>query len=139
MSRQAQPGQLVTKLNIAHRAAVKSGLPHLLKVSVDPEALGKFWLKVNKRGPTRDHFDSRCWEWVGCKSADGYGRFYYKGRDWRAHRLSFLLATGKEPEVVMHRCNNPACVRPSHLQAGDSKENLLDILIDRIYQERDVV
>jgi hypothetical protein len=48
------------------------------------------------------------------------------------------LATGKEPAVVLHKCNNPGCVRSSHLQAGDSKENLLDILIDRIYQERDV-
>ena len=64
--------------------------------------------------------------------------FYYKGKDWRAHRLSFLLTTGKEPAAVLHKCNNPACVRPSHLQAGDSKENLLDILIDRIYEDRDV-
>ena len=105
---------------------------------MDSEALGKFWLKVNKRGPTQDHMDSRCWDWLGAKSADGYGRFYYKGKDWRAHRLSFLLTTGKEPDAVLHKCNNPGCVRPSHLQAGDSKENLLDILIYKIYQDRDV-
>ena len=105
---------------------------------MDSEALGKFWLKVDKRGPTQDHMDSRCWEWLGAKSVNGYGRFYYKGKHWRAHRLSFLLTTGKEPDAVLHRCNNPGCVRPNHLQAGDSKENLLDILIDRIYQDRDV-
>ena len=105
---------------------------------MDSEALGRFWLKVDKRGPTQDHLDTRCWEWLGAKSVNGYGRFYYKGKHWRAHRLSFLLTTGKEPDAVLHKCNNPACVRPSHLQAGDSKENLLDILIDRIYEDRDV-
>jgi hypothetical protein len=29
-------------------------------------------------------------------------------------------------------------VRPSHLQAGDTKENLLDILIDKIHDRRDL-
>ena len=120
------------------RGAVEFRLTVFAQSSVDSEALGKFWLKVDKRGATQDHMDSRCWEWLGAKSADGYGRFYYKGKDWRAHRLSFLLTTGKEPDAVLHKCNNPGCVRPSHLQAGDSKENLLDILIDRIYQDRDV-
>jgi len=105
---------------------------------VDPKALGKFWLKVDKRGPTQEHMDSRCWTWTGATTVEGYGRFYHDGKDWRAHRLSFLLATGQSPAVVLHKCNNPACVRPSHLQAGDSKENLLDILIDRIYSDRDV-
>ena len=105
---------------------------------MDPEGLRKFWLRVDKRGPTQDHLDTRCWSWTGTSNADGYGRFYYRGKDWLAHRLSFLLATGIEPKAVLHKCNNSACVRPSHLQAGDSKENLLDLLIDRIYADRDV-
>ena len=105
---------------------------------MDSEGLRKFWLRVDKRGPIQDHLDTRCWNWTGTTNADGYGRFYYRGKDWLAHRLSFLLATGIEPKVVLHKCNNAACVRPSHLQAGDSKENLLDILIDRIYMDRDV-
>ena len=105
---------------------------------MDPKALGKFWLKVDKRGPTQEHLDTRCWVWTGATTVEGYGRFYHDGKDWRAHRLSFLLSTGQSPAVVLHKCNNRACVRPSHLQAGDSKENLLDILIDRIYSDRDV-
>ncbi len=105
---------------------------------MDSEALGKFWLKVDKRGPTQKKMDSRCWSWTGATTPEGYGRFHHKGKNWRASRLSFLLATGLEPEVVLHRCGNPNCVRPSHLQAGDTKENLLDLLIDRIYTDRDV-
>ena len=105
---------------------------------MDPKALGKFWLRVDKRGPTQEHMDTRCWEWTGATTVEGYGRFYHDGKDWRAHRLSFLLSTGQSPAVVLHKCNNPGCVRPSHLQGGDTKENLLDILIDRIHKDRDV-
>ena len=65
--------------------------------------------------------------------------FILRGGLWRAHRLVLrILATGQEPDVVLHKCNNKNCVRPSHLQAGDTKENLLDILIDKIYDRRDV-
>ena len=106
---------------------------------MDSQALGKFWIRVNKRGPVQEKMEDRCWSWTGTVDQDGYGRFYCAGKTWRAHRLSFLLATGKEPEIVLHKCNNPNCVRPSHLQAGDTKENLLDILIDKIHDQRDCV
>ena len=79
--------------------------------------LQNFWAKVDKRGPIQDHMDSRCWVWTGCLDKGGYGKFTTGGRTYRAHRFSFLLATGDEPEVVAHKCNNPNCVRPSHLDA----------------------
>ena len=104
---------------------------------MDAEALGRFWRRVDKRGPVQDHMHDRCWNWTASKTEGGYGRFHNKGKEWRAHRLSFLLTTGKEPEQVLHKCNNPACVRPSHLQAGDNRDNLLDILINRIHYDRD--
>lgn len=87
-----------------------------------------FWAKVDKRGPIQDHMDSRCWEWTGCKDKGGYGKFTTGGRTYRAHRFSFLLATGEEPEVVCHKCDNPACVRPDHLYAGNKVTNLLDVV-----------
>jgi len=82
------------------------------------------------------HMDTRCWEWTGCKDKGGYGKFTAGGRTFRAHRLSFLLATGQEPEVVCHRCNNRACVRPDHLYAGNTITNLLDV-VKRHYVETD--
>lgn len=44
----------------------------------------------------------------------------------RAHRVSFWLATGLEPAVVMHGCDNPPCVRPSHLYEGSIRLNNVD-------------
>ena len=49
-----------------------------------------------------------------------------------AHRASFLLAYGQEPEVVCHKCHNPSCVRPEHLYAGDDESNLIDIMLHKI-------
>jgi hypothetical protein len=99
---------------------------------IDVGTLQRFWGKVNKRGPTPDHLDSRCWVWTGSKDRDGYGRFSVKGKSILSHRFSFLISTGESPEQVMHKCNNPSCVRPNHLAAGDCKDNLIDILVRRV-------
>ena len=101
-------------------------------MNIDGSTLRRFWSKVNKKGQTADHLDSRCWEWTGGKNKDGYGRFSVRGKDILAHRFSYWLATGESPEVVMHKCNNPACVRPNHLAAGDCSDNLIDILVRRV-------
>ena len=107
-------------------------------MSISQSDLQRFWSKVNKRGPIQDHMDDRCWEWTGAKNADGYGRFSLRSKSSLAHRFSFLLATGDEPEQVLHRCNNRSCVRPNHLAAGDCKDNLIDLLLRRVRQSDEV-
>ena len=86
---------------------------------------------MDKRGPTPDHLDSRCWVWIGGKDKDGYGRFSVKSKEVSSHRFSFMLATGLLPDQVLHKCDNPSCVRPNHLAAGDCRDNLIDILVRR--------
>lgn len=74
-----------------------------------------------------------CWEWTGGRQADGYGAFSMGGRAARrmvgAHRISWELANGTIPEgmSVMHRCDNPPCVRPSHLELGSRADNMRDM------------
>lgn len=81
----------------------------------------RFYSKVDKTGD--------CWLWTGCRLSNGYGQFYYKGRNHGAHRVSYILSHGEIPEgcVVMHSCDNPQCVNPAHLSLGSHTDNMKDM------------
>jgi hypothetical protein len=73
-----------------------------------------------------------CWLWSGGLQAGGYGSFGLKeGKEWKtrkAHRISYQLYVGSIPNGldVLHHCDNPPCVRPSHLFLGTDFDNQQD-------------
>lgn len=82
----------------------------------------------------REVFDTKidktdyCWWWMGSKQSQGYGDFRYEGKRYVAHRLSYELTYGPFPKElsVLHRCDNPSCVRPEHLFLGTQLDNMRD-------------
>ena len=79
---------------------------------------------------TRVHKSSTCWLWTGArKSQMGYGAIWCRPRLLSAHRLSWYIKHGPIPRgmMVLHRCDNPLCIRPSHLYLGTHTENMADM------------
>lgn len=69
-----------------------------------------------------------CWFWTARKSPQGYGRFSLGGRNHIASRVVYELLVGAIPPDmhVLHRCDNPSCVNPSHLWLGTNTDNIAD-------------
>lgn len=88
-----------------------------------PAVEERFWSKVKK--------GEWCWTWQAATSGNGYGAFRYKGKQEGAHRVSWMLVYGEIPEglLVRHKCDNPICVRPDHLELGTISDNAQDMVI----------
>lgn len=84
----------------------------------------RFWARVDKSG--------ECWLWRGATRSSrtpwNYGRIYENGRIRSAHVVSYEMNLGAIPDglLVLHRCDTPLCVRPSHLFLGTQRDNVRD-------------
>ncbi|MBU2346559.1 MAG: HNH endonuclease [Gammaproteobacteria bacterium] len=79
----------------------------------------RFWSKVDKSGT--------CWIWKAAIQNKGYGQFWLDYRMQLAHRISYEIHFGMFHGNLMHKCDNPLCVNPSHLIKGNQSDNLMDM------------
>lgn len=85
----------------------------------------RFWAKVEKT--------DGCWIWSGATNKSGpfgYGQFRIPGNRVPAHRVAWEMIHGPVPEGlwVLHDCDMPKCVNPSHLFLGTAKDNAADMI-----------
>lgn len=94
---------------------------------------------MGKMKPLKERFEEKyipepnsgCWLWTGAVKEYGYGVIGLGTREQgtaKAHRVSYELYKGKIPKglSVLHSCDNPYCVNPSHLRVGTLADNMQD-------------
>jgi hypothetical protein len=73
-----------------------------------------------------------CWNWITKSRHEfGYGKIGYLGRRFDAHRVAaflWLKLPIDSPAVVRHKCDNPSCCNPKHLEIGTQHDNILDMI-----------
>lgn len=75
-----------------------------------------------------EQMNTGCHEWRSTLHRDGYGKFFYRGKQAQAHRVAYELFVGStKGQWVLHKCDNRKCVNPEHLFLGDSKANIEDM------------
>jgi hypothetical protein len=77
-------------------------------------------IRITKRG---------CWLWTGYVAKNGYGQVGIGHRKKiYAHRLVYTRLVGPIPrkKKLCHKCDTPACVRPSHMFVGTQLDNMRD-------------
>jgi hypothetical protein len=77
-------------------------------------------------------YPEHCVEFDGARHQGGYGAIRHEGKTVRAHRLAYCQAHGLKLEAiagqsVRHRCDNPGCVNPAHLELGSHTDNMRDM------------
>lgn len=82
----------------------------------------EFWALLDRAGD--------CWTWPRSTTRPGgYGRIMIRGRKVLTHHFAWELTSGAIPDGmrVLHRCDNPRCVRPDHLFLGTQADNVHDM------------
>jgi hypothetical protein len=77
------------------------------------------------KGPAFEVAPSGCWIWLGTFTSRGYPSRGTKAGSYLVHRRVYEQAIGEIPagHQVHHRCEEPRCVNPEHLETQTAKEH----------------
>ena len=75
--------------------------------------------------------ENGCRVWNACSDKSVRGTVVFRGKKRQVHIVSWILHNGDIPDgmKVMHKCDNPPCFDPGHLQLGTQKDNVHDAFL----------
>ena len=86
----------------------------------------KLWMRTGYADPRSND----CMRWYGATLSTGYGQMHDSTGKLRYAHIMMYEHTRKtkvpKGMVIRHLCNNPNCVRPSHLEIGTYSQNAAD-------------
>lgn len=101
------------------------------------EAIDLFWSKIDQKS------EEECWLWNSTSNSGdptkNYGVFIVDRKTrYTATRACYKIFYGVDPGelVVRHKCDNPPCVNPHHLELGTYQDNSHDALKRERYTNR---
>lgn len=97
------------------------GINRRLPINVTPSLIRRLWSRVDQGRV------SECWEWqAGMRN--GYGAIKHEKRVLSTHRVAYVVTFGEPAEgtVIAHKCDNPKCCKPRHLEAVSPGKNNRD-------------
>jgi hypothetical protein len=84
----------------------------------------RFIVKIDKTSSANG-----CWLWTASLN-HGYGQFHNKNGPRIASRIAYELWVGKITNElhVRHKCDEPSCCNPEHLELGTHQDNMNDMI-----------
>ncbi len=91
----------------------------------------RFWDENFKYNP-----ENGCLEWTKGVGNTGYGRTGLRGCNFAAHRVAYYIYYMEDPGdlMVRHKCDNPRCCHPFHLELGTHLDNMRDMVLRHRHQ-----
>jgi HNH endonuclease len=82
-----------------------------------------FFRRAVKQNVQRVEGMSECWETERDRQI-----FSFQNHHSIGHRIAFTLEYGEIPDkkLVRHKCDNPKCINPTHLELGTHQDNMND-------------
>lgn len=120
-TRDAAPNKLICRMHRSRMARSGSYGP--------PEAYRR--LAPDELLASRSTRSGECLRWDGCANNVGYGHVSINGRHWFVHRLAYEIHVAPIPPGlnVLHSCDTPRCIEPTHLRVGTQADNAQDVVL----------
>lgn len=147
MDRGLKPAAIAAELGIALQTAKcyavkvrqRNGTARKVTRTNGPLAV-RLAAKTDTNGPMHPDLGTRCHVFTAATNHEGYGLIHDTRGEYgpkhamiQAHRAAWMVANGPLPigiglegPVVRHKCDNPICVNPEHLELGTQLENMRD-------------